>query len=194
MMILMGMAMPTWKYVMQNEREQELFFRGDQIASAIERFQRKNANAVPPNMEVLVKGRFLRKAYTDPMTKDGRWRLIRPGEVILPAGAPGNLPGRPPQVTPSASPGVSGGTVGGGLGGLGPGREGSMPFIGVASTSTEKSLRMMNGRESYDMWIFVAGQPRVLGRNELPVVPGGRLPSPGTGGSPPPGGERRDRQ
>lgn len=176
MLILMGMAMPSWKYVMQNEREQELYFRGDQIAAAIERFQKKNGNAVPPSLEILVQGRFLRTAYKDPMTKHGRWKFIRPGEVLLPGGT-GNLPGKPSEVSPSAPPG---GQSGG-------------PFIGVASTSTDKSLRMMNGREQYDLWAFVAGQPRVLGRTQVPI-PGGRLPgSPGPGGSPPPGGgERRE--
>ena len=79
---------------MQNEREQELFFRGDQIATAIERYQKKNGGAAPPTLEVLVKGKFLRKAYTDPMTKDGKWRFIRVGEVML-ARARAALPGRP---------------------------------------------------------------------------------------------------
>ncbi len=88
MLILMGAAMPSWKYVVQNEREQELYFRGDQIASAIERYQKKNGGTAPPTLEVLVKGKFLRKAYTDPMTKDGKWRYIKVGEMMVPR-APG---------------------------------------------------------------------------------------------------------
>ena len=71
MLVLMGAAMPSWKYVMKNEREQELFFRGDQIATAIERYQKKNGGTAPPTLEILVKGKYLRKAYTDPMAKDG---------------------------------------------------------------------------------------------------------------------------
>jgi type II secretory pathway pseudopilin PulG len=47
MLVLMGMAMPSWKYVMQNAREEELIFRGGQIADAIERYQKKHGNALP---------------------------------------------------------------------------------------------------------------------------------------------------
>ncbi len=151
MLVLMGAAMPSWKYVVQNEREQELYFRGDQIAAAIERYQKKNGGTAPPTLEVLVKGRYLRKAYTDPMTRDGKWRFIKVGEVMLPRA--GALPGRP-AASPSPSP-----------------RPGTAsrfdplaPFVGVASTSKEESLRVMNGRDHYDEWMFVAGQPRVLGR------------------------------
>jgi len=113
MMVLMTAAAPTWKYVMQDDREQELYFRGDQIARAIEEFQRKNGNAFPPSMDVLVKGRFLRKAYKDPMTKDGKWRFIRPGEVVSatgttprPGGGPANRPSPAPSPSPSPSPSV----------------------------------------------------------------------------------------
>ena len=37
-------------------------------------------------------------------------------------------------------------------------------FQGVASTSTEKSLRVFNGRTRYNEWLFLPGQPRVIGR------------------------------
>ena len=52
MLILMGAAMPTWKYVMKNEREEELLFRGGQIADAIERYQKKNGKSLPAALEV----------------------------------------------------------------------------------------------------------------------------------------------
>jgi len=149
MLILMGAAMPSWKYVVQNEREQELYFRGDQIASAIERYQKKNGGTAPPTLEVLVKGRYLRKAYTDPMTRDGKWRFIKVGEVMLPRA--GALPGRP-AASPRPQPGMGSRSDQVGV------------FIGVASTSKEQSLRVMNGQDHYDEWMFVAGRPRVLGR------------------------------
>ena len=75
MFTIMAMAMPAWKYVMQDSREEELIFRGSQIADAIERYQ-KEKRSLPISLEVLVKGRFLRKAYTDPMTRDGKWRPV----------------------------------------------------------------------------------------------------------------------
>ena len=88
MLILMGAATPTWRYVMQDDREQELYFRGDQIARAIEDYQKKNGNTFPPSFEVLVKGKFLRREYKDPMTTDGKWRIIRPGEAVPVSGTP----------------------------------------------------------------------------------------------------------
>jgi type II secretory pathway pseudopilin PulG len=164
MLILMGAAMPSWKYVVKNDREQELYFRGDQIASAIERYQKKHGGP-PPTLEVLVKGKFLRKEYTDPMTRDGKWKFIRVGEVAI-SGA-GALPARPPGTsvpTPSPIPRP----------GMGMGASGQIgsPFIGVASTSEDASLREMNGQDHYNEWLFVAGRPRVLGRDG-PLLPGG---------------------
>ena len=168
MLILMGAAMPSWKYVVQNEREQELYFRGDQIASAIERYQKKNGNTAPPTLEVLVKGKYLRKAYTDPMTKDGKWRFIRVGEVMVPR--VGTQPGRPAaSPVPSPSPRQGPGSRSDPLG----------PFIGVASTSKEQSLRVMNGRDHYDEWMFVAGRPRVLGHTGPLMPEGNAAPAPG---------------
>ena len=106
MLILMGAATPTWRYLMKDDREQELFFRGDQIARGVEAFQRKNGNTFPPSLEVLVKGKYLRRAYKDPMVKDGKWRLVRPGEAVpvsaAPAGEAARARGRarPPRRRP----------------------------------------------------------------------------------------------
>jgi hypothetical protein len=52
-------------------------------------------------------------------------------------------------------------------------------FQGVASTSTEKSLRVFNGRTRYSEWVFLPGQPRVVGRPVGPVMPqpGGAFPT-----------------
>jgi type II secretory pathway pseudopilin PulG len=172
MMLLMGMAMPTWRYVMQNAREEELLFRGGQIADAIKRYQTKH-KAPPVSLEVLVKGKFLRKAYTDPMTEDGRWRLIRQGETVGLPSVGGRV--RPGQPTPAPTPTPRAGR------GTRPGSSSSTgavlgPFMGVASLSQEKSLRVMNGRTRYDQWLFIVDQPRVVGKDvhlrALPGVPG----------------------
>jgi type II secretory pathway pseudopilin PulG len=160
--IVIGLAaaVPSWRYVMKNEREEELIFRGGQIADAIQRYQKKNGGALPPSLEVLVKGRFLRKPFKDPMTAKGEWRLIRQGETIG-VGAP--RPGAPGTTRPTPRPGTRpAGAPGQTLGG----------FVGVVSASQEKSLRLFNGRQRYDEWTFVAGQPRVVGK--MPLVPGPR--------------------
>ena len=169
MLILMAAAVPSWKYVMKNDREEELLYRGGEIADAIVRFQKKNANAYPTSLEQLVTGKFLRKLYKEPMSKDGKWRLVHQGQVVAPVTNPGQGPTdksaptttTPPTTRPSG-PGVATGTTMGAI-------------LGVASTSTEKSLRVFNGRTQYNEWIFAAGQPRVIGRP----------PTIGTGGSAP---------
>jgi hypothetical protein len=92
MLILMAAAGPYWKYLMKNDAEEELLFRGGEIADAIGRYQRRNGNALPASLEVLVKQKFLRKEYKDPLTKDGKWRFLRPGDALVPG-----MPGAPPH-------------------------------------------------------------------------------------------------
>jgi hypothetical protein len=193
---------------MKNDREEELIFRGGEIADAIARYQRRNGNALPPSLEVLVKGKFLRRAYKDPMTRDGKWRLIRPGEAIgpvAPGGAgtggagsgssafgprPAGGAGGSSSGSGFGSPSSSGSSFGSSQGGASSSSSGfgSQPgtmmggFQGVASTSTDKSLRVFNGRTRYNEWVFLPGQPRVVGRPVGPAVPqpGGGVRPPGT--------------
>jgi type II secretory pathway pseudopilin PulG len=190
MLIMMGAATPYWKYVAKDMHEEELFFRGDQIASAIERYQKKNGGALPTSLDALVKGKFLRKAYADPMVKHGKWRLVRQGEVQMPGtgsrssgGATGSATGSATTLQPLGDSKDRPGTP------ASPPPQSLGPFLGVVSTSKEKSLRLMNGRDRYDQWLFIAGQQRVLGRQETVLKPG-QLPLPGQpGGQPtPPGG------
>ena len=189
MLIVMGAAVPTWRYIMKNDREEELFFRGDQIARGIERYQKKNGNALPVSLELMVKGHYLRKIYKDPMSKDGKWRLVHPGESVLPGGPPGASPrpGSTPQPDATPRTGFTGpqssfsGSLGTNRAGAGGPVQGAI--LGVASTSTDKSLKLMNGRSRYDQWLFLAGQPRLLGGDQgLRIPPGGIGGVPGGGG------------
>ncbi len=180
MLIGMAVAVPSWQHVMQDDREQELIFRGGQIADAIQAYQKKNANALPASLEVLVKGKFLRKPYTDPMTVDGKWRFIHQGETtgggVRPPGVPGG-----PSPSPVASP-TPGATQ---TGSLGAGGSTLGAFVGVASKSKKKSLRVFNNAKSYDTWLFIAGQPRIVGK--APTIGGpGLINPPGSKGSPTP--------
>ena len=175
MMILMAAAVPSWRYVMKSDAEEELIFRGGEIADAIARYQRRNGNALPASLEVLVKGKFLRRAYKDPMTKQGRWRFIRPGEAMGPTGPGVRGPGGVTTTTTTTTRPSAFGSPDLVLGG----------FQGVASTSTEKSLRVFNGRTRYNEWLFLPGQPRVIGRPVGPAMgrPGGPV-QPGSPGMP----------
>lgn len=183
MMVLLTAAVPSWKYIVQDEREQELIFRGSEIARAVERFQKKSGGAYPPSMEVLVKGKFLRRAYKDPFSADGKWRVLHPGDLqaLLVAGRQGIGRGALQSPPPSPRPATGAGTGTG---------EGLGPVIGVGTRTKGKSLRIFNGRDRYEDWAFVAGQPRVVGKM-VTVLGSGVEPSSAPSGparspSPPP--------
>ena len=191
MAVMMTVAMPVWKQTVQREKEEELIFRGTQYVHAIALFQRKTANAYPPNIDVLVRERYLRKKYKDPITNDDF--------VPLPVGAAPGGAGAGQQSAPGI--GGRGPTTSPVSGGLqtsptppGGGRQGSTPtpfgtpsagtiggVSGVASKSKEKSIRIYNGRTHYNEWAFVYVQ-----QQQAPgagaggaATPGGRGTSPG---------------
>src|SRR5262249_6674099 len=121
MAVLMTAAMPVWKQATRREQEEELIFRGQQYARAIGLFQRRAGPGVlPPNVDALVQGHFLRKKYKDPITGDdfdlvrGTQGTAQPGQVASPgAVARGQTPGaQAPQSGAQATPG-RGGAVGG---------------------------------------------------------------------------------
>ncbi len=158
--VLLTVAMPLWKTAVQREKEAELIWRGSQYARAIALFQRKYANAYPPNLDILLNERFLRKKYKDPVTKDGEFQLVyfatpssdgrrQPSAGHHPAG--GQQPG---TTAPQGPSGARGG------------------IMGVVSKSTETSLRLFNGRSKYNEWAFTP--QTVLG-----------IPPPGAGGNRP---------
>jgi type II secretory pathway pseudopilin PulG len=204
MAIMMSVALPAWRTIAQREKEAELIFRGEQYARAIGLFQRRYANATPPNLDVLINERFLRKKYKDPITRDD-FQLISPGANM--PGMPGapqegfglsNPAGRGGRGFELAAPGGRQGQSGqaqtagraGGVGGVGAGG-----VIGVVSKSTERAFRLYNGRDAYNQWVFLAIQQsnRAGGPGGAPpgaVGPRGGVPGFGRGGGPnaPPGG------
>src|ERR1700681_1311320 len=117
MAVMMTVVMPVWKQTAQREKEAELVFRGEQYARAIELYGRKIPGALPPNLDVLVDQKFLRKKYKDPIT-GGDFDLVSP------AAAPGPQRGaQQPGGFPSAGRGQGQVTVPNGRGGApaGPG-------------------------------------------------------------------------
>ncbi len=77
MSLMLSMTLPVWHHAAQREREAELIFRGEQYARAIMLYQRQTPGAYSPAVE----GRFLRRAYRDPMTAGGEFRLILQSEL-----------------------------------------------------------------------------------------------------------------
>src|SRR5262245_30222624 len=82
MMVLMTVALPVLSTEAQREREAELVFRGQQYARAVSLFQRKYGNALPPNLDVLINEKFLRRKYKDPITGED-FQLVGPGSPEL---------------------------------------------------------------------------------------------------------------
>ena len=198
MAIMMGMALPAWRTLAQREKEAELIFRGEQYARAIGLFQRRYANATPPNLDVLINERFLRKKYKDPITNSD-FQMVSPGAAL--PGMPGTQqPQTPGTANPSAGRGrgidlsPSGGRQGqagrgqtgaGGAGAPGSGGAGAGGIIGVVSKSSEKSFRLYNGRDTYNQWVFMAIQQsnRAGGPGGAPPGVGGpRGRGPNSGG------------
>jgi type II secretory pathway pseudopilin PulG len=184
MALMMTVVMPVWKQMAQREKEDELVFRGLQYVHAIGMYQRKFANAYPPNVDLLVEQRFLRKKFKDPITKDD-FVVLPPGQNL--PGAPGQAGGQrggaqapgpagrgsgltttPSTPTTPNGPGTAPGTTQpstsqpssrGGLAPIGSqpgGIGGSLAGVaGVTSKSKEQSIRLYNGRNHYNEWAFM---------------------------------------
>src|ERR1700676_4282333 len=92
--VMMTVVMPVWTQTAQREKEAELVFRGEQYARAIELYGRKLPGALPPNLDVLIDQKFLRKKYKDPIT-GGDFDLVSPAATPGPqrgAQQPGGFP------------------------------------------------------------------------------------------------------
>ncbi|MGE0394287.1 MAG: Tfp pilus assembly protein FimT/FimU [Vicinamibacterales bacterium] len=252
--VMAAVALPVFSQAAQREKEAELVFRGEQYARAVGLFQRKmGPGTLPPNLDVLVDQKFLRRKYKDPVTgKDFRPLTMaeaqtsganRPGGAGADGtaqgggrtgafqGAPGSsgLGGIPTGMTGVPGSGLGGGlgatpagagmgqsglpgggrggpqggaggslplgSVGGGTGGVGGVGQPGQPvggIVGVASTSTENSLRLYNGRSKYNEWAFVYNAPEqmaggIAGAGGVGGAAGG-IGGPGAGG---PGAGRR---
>ena len=78
LLISLSAALPNIYVEGQREKEKELIFRGEQYARAIVLFH-KQFNRYPHSIKELLHTNnmsFLRRAYRDPMAKNGKWRYI----------------------------------------------------------------------------------------------------------------------
>ncbi|HKY21521.1 MAG TPA: type II secretion system protein [Vicinamibacterales bacterium] len=139
MMILLTAALPAWSHMIRREKEEELIFRGNQYARAINQYQRKFANASPASLDVLIEQRMLRKKFKDPLSpnEDGEFQLLYlNNEGTSSRGA-----------SPAAA---AAGSVGSSLG-----TKPTGGIVGVASKNTAQSIRVFNGKTRYNEWQFV---------------------------------------
>jgi type II secretory pathway pseudopilin PulG len=202
--IMLGAALPAWRTMAQREREAELVFRGEQYVQAIQLFSRRTGG-FPPSLNVLRDGRYIRKLYKDPIT-NADFQPVYLGQVGV-GGAP-VVPGQQPQ-QPGRGPALLGAqgqqqsSMGAGAsqptgaapqmpfstgrgqpptGGFGQAPvAGAGPIIGVSSRSTAQSLRLYNGRNHYNEWLFVStAATRDAGGGAGTPTPG--MGTPGRGG------------
>ncbi|HWK09793.1 MAG TPA: hypothetical protein VNR64_07075 [Vicinamibacterales bacterium] len=160
MAVLMSVALPVWKHDARRAKEAELIWRGQQYVRAI-RLYMARTGSLPPSVDVLVTGRYLRKKYKDPITNDD-FQVLGAGGM-----APGQA-GRSAQPQPSVPQGPAVGAV-----------------MGVVSKSKDESIRLYLGRNHYNEWTFlyVNQQPTApTGPGGQPMLPGrGRPGGPGRG-------------
>jgi len=161
LMIGLLVALPIWETQVRREQEEELLFRGRQYVEAVRLYTLKNPGTFPKSIDDLVKGRFLRKHFPDPITKDGAWHLILQG----------GMPGAPLISSPSPSgrgrgqaPGAPRGNTAAPTQQLLLVPEASLKsvdnprIIGVVSASTKKSFYIFEENETYDAWLFYYGR------------------------------------
>jgi type II secretory pathway pseudopilin PulG len=204
MAVLLSVALPTWSQMVRRDKEEELIFRGEQYARAINQYQRKFANQSPSSLDVLIEQRMLRKKFKDPLSpnKDGEFQMLYMSSGTGPQGSgPGMGPQGPGQGTGGRNTGPQGpgGTGGQGrgsgptgpggtgpVGGIGPSTSGrGGPIVGVTSKNTGQSIRLYKGKNRYNEWQFIgmemsprAGGPGGAGGGGG-MPPGGRGPQPG---------------
>ena len=187
--IVLSTTLPVFSTMAKRERETELIFRGQQYARAVMLFQKKYGNALPPNLDVLLNERFLRKQYKDPITNDD-FQLVGPGspELALAANAAPVQPGgrggpqrsggpslsqQQPQQQQQQQPQMSARGVQ-----SNPVTAGQAPggIIGVVSKSKATSLRIYNNHDKYNEWVFMATQMSITagGGARGAQAPGGR--------------------
>jgi len=196
-------ALPSIYHEGQREREEELIFRGNEYARAIGLFRRR-FNRFPSSVNELLHTngiRFLRRAYPDPMSRDGKWRFIHAtinGALLdsktMPAlGSAGGVPGQSAFGSPQgqssfgSSPGQTpfgGGQssqfgpqqqAGSASSAFGQGQEIQGAFIaGVASRSAKQSIRVLNHRTHYDDWEFLGLEGAGVGAGLPQQSPGGQ--------------------
>jgi type II secretory pathway pseudopilin PulG len=185
MAILLSAAMPTWSQMIRRDKEEELIFRGQQYARAINQYQRRYANQSPASLDVLIEQRLLRKKFKDPLSpnKDGEFELLAVQNQSPPPGQGTGSRGMGPQ---------GGGSLGGGSQGTGSGQRGTGPnaptggssygprrngtgaIVGVASKNTGQSIRTYNGKNRYSEWQFIGMEMSTQAGGGVGGAAGGR--------------------
>ncbi len=84
LVLSLAVAVPIWTTIIKRETEKETIFRATRIVKGIELYLRKHPGALPKNLNVLVKEKFIRRHWKDPLSKGGHWYLIMQPQVSNP--------------------------------------------------------------------------------------------------------------
>jgi len=195
---------PTIQIEVQRTRELESIRRGEEVAEAIRQYiEHYRGTKLPSSMDDLLEGlpipggtkkrQILRvSSATDPLSVDGKWRLIQVDVKALGPFAKriqdynnGLLPSNNSQLldryalvivnsinTESESDATAPDDF--------EVTTENVPFIGVASQSTTTSVLAYYGIENHSKWIFT---PLFRGAGANPISTGARPPRPGGAGS-----------
>jgi len=172
---LMAVA-PTVQLEIQREKELESIRRGEEVAEAIKEYViYHRGTKLPESLDDLLEGlpqgtktrMILREsAATDPLSEDGKWRLIKPDPQTIAAFAKrvqdynnGLLPSNPTQLLDRYSIVI--------VNSIDTNSEEDLtepedyelvtdntPFIGVASQSKARSVITYYGIENHSKWVF----------------------------------------
>jgi len=143
-------AVTLWSQVVQRDREAELLFRGESVVRALERFQEDRPGTLPETLDELVEGKYLRRAWLDPMT--GRsFRILRAAPQ---AGNTGTAAGAGPRPTNPAGEEERRPAPATRLTEEGTADPSSTGITGVVSTSDLLSFRTYDGARRYNEWRF----------------------------------------
>jgi type II secretory pathway pseudopilin PulG len=203
--VLMLAVAPSVHQQVQREKELEAVRRGEEVADAIRQYViHHNGTKLPDSMDDLLEGlpqgtkkrMILRaSAATDPLSEDGKWRLIKPDPQVISAFAKrvqafnnGLLPNNPTNVLDRYSIQLlvnlnteTEDETAGGEDDIDVTTD-NQPFIGVASQSRNKSIIAYYGIERHSNWIFT---PLFRGNGTIQTGGVNTGPAPGSGPIPP---------
>lgn len=184
MMAVMGMmtifaigllaVAPSIQHEVQREKELEAIARGEEVANAIRQYvQFYGGQRLPESMDDLLEGlpqgtkkrQILRaSAAVDPLSEDGKWRLIKPDPETIARFAQrvqehnnGVLPSNPSNIFDRYTVVIVNSVDTGSLDDVDEDFDvvtDNQPFIGVASQSRATSIINYYGIERHSSWIF----------------------------------------
>lgn len=183
MLVMIAAVLPLASTQARRDQEEELIFRGGQYVEGIRVFRRRQGrypNSLKEMMEI--QPRCLRRLWKDPIRRSEEWGLIffgTPLGGLTPIGPKGGGPGPAPTPTPRPTPRP---TPGWGA----PPTQPMGPIIGVYSLSTDKTLRVLWGKTTYDEWKFTEQTMGMVSAQPGPGYGGdtGLGPPGGGGGGP----------